>query len=72
VENMKNKPCNNTHIPQALITLFRYITIFYGIDNILQNIPTFRLDAGNILKNIVSPTYNPPSINVTPISVNPL
>ena len=30
--------------------------MFYGIDNILQNIHTFILNVKNIMQNIVSPT----------------
>ena len=38
------------------ITLFRFITMLYGSDNILQIIPSFRLHVRNILQNVVSPT----------------
>ena len=36
------------------ITLFRSITIFYMPNNILQNIPSFRVNERNIPHNIVS------------------
>ena len=43
----------------GITALFRSIIVLCGTDNILQNIPIFRLNMigyGNILQNIVSPT----------------
>ena len=37
------------------ITLFTFITVFYGTDNIMWNILHSRLNVKNILQNIVSP-----------------
>ena len=33
------------------ITLFKSMTMFSGTDNILRNIPSFKLNMGNILHN---------------------
>ena len=38
------------------ITLFRSITMFCGIDNMMQNIPHIQYECGNIPHNNVSPT----------------
>lgn len=40
------------------ITLFKFITMFFGTYNILQNISSFRLNVVNIPHTIVSPTYH--------------
>ena len=42
--------------PTMIMTSFRSITMFCGTDIILQNIPSFTLNAKNILQNTVSPT----------------
>ena len=37
------------------VTYNEIITLFYGTDNILHNIPPFRPNVGNFAQNIVSP-----------------
>ena len=37
------------------IPLFRSITMFNGTDNIMWNIPSFKLNVRNILHNTISP-----------------
>ena len=39
----------------AYMSLFIFITMLCGIESILRNIPTFKLNVRNILHNIVSP-----------------
>ena len=42
------------YYPKSHITLFRSKTMFFGIDSILHNIPSFILNVENILHNIAS------------------
>ena len=57
---MPNKLCLNIIFD---ITLYRSITMFCGTDNILQYIPSFRLNVKNILQRTVSPTITAIDLN---------
>jgi hypothetical protein len=53
--NMQNTHRTKKRKPMALITLFRFITMFYGIDSLMHNIPHIQSECGNIPHNTMSP-----------------